>query len=88
MRIELDINDEFLEDLRQEAIRRGQSDTAIVEQCLRAGLRALQRAEFPFRQQTYSMGVPLIDIDKVNSFVASLDDEECLRKLRGSGPEE
>ncbi len=88
MKIMLDIEDELLRELRQEASRRGQSDAAIVEQCLRAGLTVLQRAEFPVRQRTYSLGVPLIDIDKVNAFVASLEDEEYLRKFRGGGPEE
>jgi hypothetical protein len=84
----LDISAELLGELRQEAVRRGRSDGAIIEQCLRAGLTVLQRAAFPYRQRTYSMGVPLIDIDKANAVAESLEGEEYLRRFRRGGREE
>ena len=36
----------------------------------------------PFRQKTYSMGAPKINLDKALSLAAEMEDRELLRKLR------
>lgn len=54
-----------------------------VNSTLRAGLDADQtvRRPAPYVQQTFAMGVPLVDLTKANQLAAALEDEETIRKM-------
>ena len=47
------------------------------------GLRVPQaKAEKPFRQYTFDMGLPLVDLTKANALAAELEDQESIAKVR------
>lgn len=56
----------------------------VLNNAVREGLtrRKGAAAEKPFRQRTFDMGVPLVDLTKANQLAADLEDEELVRKMR------
>jgi hypothetical protein len=60
--------------------RRHLSFKEALNQAIRAGLAPDQPRE-PFRTPTFSMGEPLVDIDRALRLVAELEDQELSRKL-------
>lgn len=83
MRTTLRIDDELLQQLKEQARQENVSLTRLVNRTLRAGLR---RSHSPgrrprYRETTCSMGVPRFDPDKALALAATLEDEEVLRKL-------
>lgn len=85
MRTTVRIEDDLLNQLKQAASQADVSLTAIINQTLRKGLTAKQKAVAKdvseYREKTYSMGKPLVDLTKALSLAAALDDEERLAKM-------
>lgn len=84
MRTTLTLDEDVAADLKRLARRRGKPLKEIVNDALRAGLRA-QRAPAgrPYRLEPVSLGgvVPGIDLDRALRLADALDDEALARKL-------
>jgi hypothetical protein len=83
MRTTIRIEDELLQQLKEQAHKENVSLTQLVNRTLRAGM---QRSRSPgrrsrYREKTYSMGTPGFDLDKALALAADFEDEEVLRKL-------
>jgi hypothetical protein len=65
--------------IRKSMARRHISFKEALNQAVRAGLKPGPAQ--PFRTPVYSMGEPLVDIDRALRLVAELEDEELSRKL-------
>ena len=79
MRATLNIDDEILERLRQEAARSRSTLRATVNRVLRLGLERLrpESARPPYRCPVFSMGTPSVpSLDKALQLAAALEDEE------------
>ena len=84
MRTTTRIEDDVLEELKALARREDAPLTRVLNRTLRAGLeasRAPARRRRPYREKTYGMGRPRIDLRKALAAAAGLEDEEILRKL-------
>jgi predicted transcriptional regulator len=84
MRTTVRIDDELLEQLKEQARKESTSLTRLIERTLRAGLQAGRRPSRPrrpFREATRGMGVPRINVDKALALVNALEDEEIARKM-------
>ena len=78
MRTTVQIDDELLMMLKEQAYRQKSSLTRIVNQTLRTGLQAAKApvAKKPlFQEQPHSMGAPRLCIDKALTLAAALEDE-------------
>lgn len=76
MRTTIQIDDELLVTLKEQAHRQKSSLTRLVNQTLRAGLQAAKApvANKPlFQQQPYSMGAPKLCLDKALALAATLE---------------
>lgn len=84
MRTTVNIPDDLLDDLRQLSRSRKTSLTATVTEVLRAGLARIAKppAKRRYRQNTYDMGVPRVDLTKALRLAAQMEDEEIIRKLK------
>lgn len=84
MRTTVRIDDELLERLKALAQREKVSLTRVVNRTLQAGMRAAgkQQGKRPvYRQRTYSLGAPLVSLDKALALAAALEDDEIARKV-------
>lgn len=82
MRTTVRIEDDLLRELKAQARRQNVPMTRLLNRALRAGLRAARpRRRALYREQTYAMGVPGVELDKALGVAAALEDEEILRKL-------
>lgn len=84
MRTTIQIDDELLMALKEQAHRQNSSLTRLVNQTLRAGLQAAKAPSAnkpPFREQPHSMGAPKLCMDKALALAAALEDEEIIQKL-------
>lgn len=85
MRTTLRIDDDLMSLLRKLAEKEGVGLGEMVNRLLRRGLESAnderQKAVSEYRQQTYPMGKPFINLDKAMAFAAQLEDEEILKKL-------
>jgi hypothetical protein len=84
MRTTVQIDDDLLRDLRERAHREGTSLAKLVNRALRHGISALAQAgkpKRPYRQKTFSMGQPKVNLDKALALAASLEDEEVCEEL-------
>ena len=79
--------DPDVEALLRKAVReRGQPFKQVLNAAIREGLAAPRRnASAPFKQRTFKMGQPLVDLTKALSLAAELDDAEAIEKMRGRG---
>lgn len=75
------IDDELLRELKQRAAKQKVSLTAFLNRVLRLGLSAKAPPRKPYRERTFSMGVPRVNLDKALSLAADDEDEETARKL-------
>ena len=78
------IDDDLLRDLKKQAEREKLSLTRLLNRVIRCGLREApqtQRKTRRFRQKTYDMGPPLVDLTKALALAAQLEDQEIMRKL-------
>jgi len=78
--------DPDVESLLRQAVReRGLPFKQVLNGALREGLRRdLASAAAPpaFRQRTFAMGVPLVDLTRANALADELGDEALLAKMR------
>ena len=84
MRTTVRIEEDLLRELKQQAYEEGTSLTKVLNRVLHAGLDAIHtstRKAKPFRQQTYEMGVPRVDLTKALALAASMEDEEIIKKM-------
>ena len=80
--------DSDVEKLLREAMRgQGLSFKEALNQSLRASLTGLNSPakRKPFRQKTWNLGVPKIDLAKALSIAAELEDDEHILKMQKTG---
>lgn len=85
MRTTVRIDDALMLELKEKAAREEVSMTRLLNQVLRAGLRAEQQEKKPrrrHRERAHPMGVPQVDLTKALSIAARMEDDEVLRKSR------
>lgn len=83
MRTTLRIDDDVLEDLKRRAREERVSLTKMVNRVLRRGLQAFGREQprRPYREKTFAMGHPKVDLDRALQVAAALEEEEIREKL-------
>jgi hypothetical protein len=84
MRTTLTIEDQILDELKQEAHRLRRPLKAVVNEALKQGLKQLRRPPVPkkYRTPVFSMGhPPNVNLDKALAIASALEDEEIMRKL-------
>jgi hypothetical protein len=81
MRTTLRIDDDLLSELKQLADSEDLPLTDLVNRVLRQGLTTKPAKRRAYREKTFSMGQPKVDLDKALSLAASLEDDEVIRKL-------
>lgn len=85
MRTTLTLEDDLAHALKEQAFRTGRSFKAVVNEALRAGLRAGEALPKPrrYRLKPASLGGlrPGVDLDKALRQADSLEDREIARKL-------
>ncbi len=84
MRTTVHIEDDLLRDLKEEAQRRKTSMTRLVNRVLRQGLADMrqERKQRPaYREKTFHLGEPKVDLDKALRLAATLEDDEVCEKL-------
>jgi hypothetical protein len=83
MRTTVRIDDDLLRDLKRRAQSEKTSLTKIVNETIRHGLNVSRRKtpKKKFRQRTFSMGPPRVDITKALQLAGQLEDKEILAKL-------
>lgn len=76
--------DPDVEALLRKAVReRGQPFKQVLNAAIRDGLAGARRkAATPFKQRTFRMGQPLVDLTKALSLAAELEDAEAIEKTR------
>ena len=81
MRITVRIDDDLLRELKHRAAAQKVSLTALLNRVLRQGLAAKPARRAPYREKVFSLGTPLINVDKALALAATEEDEQVLRKL-------
>ena len=76
--------DPDVEVLLKRAVREsGAPFKQILNNAVRDGLRGARAAPAkPFKQRTFKLGAPLVDLRKANALAADLEDEALVAKLR------
>jgi hypothetical protein len=76
------IEDDLMRAVEERSRKRKVSLTRAFNDMLRDGLRSqgTETRRRRFRQRTYPMGTPLVDLTKALSLAAAMEDEEVLRK--------
>lgn len=73
--------------LRKAMQERGESFKQVLNFAIRSGLaRPRRRGRQPFRQPTFDMGRPLVDLTKAASLAAELEDAETIAKIQRRAP--
>lgn len=84
MRTTVRIDDDVLRALKKRAQQEKTSLTTLMNLLLRKGLLpadAPKAHKKPYREKTYSLGVPTVDLTKALAIAAALENEEILRKM-------
>jgi len=84
MRTTVTLDDDLLMELKEQAHKEGTSLAKLINRVLRHGIRAMRgidKRPREFRQKTYPMGQPKVNLDKALALAASLEDEEICEKL-------
>jgi len=84
MRTTLRIDDDIAEKLKDLARKEDVSFGRMLNRVIRAGLAAGKSVSRPrkrFRQETFELGEPAINLDKALALAGALEDEETARKL-------
>lgn len=68
--------------LRKQVRESGEPFKQVLNNAVRAGLRATKKGPRVFRPLTFDMGKPTIDLAKALGLSAELEDEEVIRQLR------
>ena len=85
MRTTVRIQDDLLLQLKDKATQEKSSLTRVLNQTLRAGLRAAQETKKPrrrYQEKAHSMGRPTVDLIKALSVASQIEDAEILRKTQ------
>ncbi len=73
--------------LKQAMRERGQPFKQVLNDAVRQGLRcAGTKTAAPFRQLTFSMGKPLVDLTSATALAAELEDQVLIARLRRRTP--
>ena len=68
--------------LRKAMRERGEPFKQVLNEALREGLRGAQRKPAkPFRQRSFELGKPLVDLTKALSLAAELDDSSTVSRV-------
>jgi hypothetical protein len=84
MRTTVRIDDALLGELKERSRREGVSLTTLVNRVLRRGMELPEEGSGrsrPYREETFSMGEPSVNLDKGLALAASLEEEEVRTKL-------
>jgi hypothetical protein len=81
MRTTVRIDDDLLRQLQRQARQEKASLTQIVNRAIRRGIAAPPVKHKRFKQKTFSMGVPLVNLDKALSLAYEWDDEETIKRM-------
>jgi len=84
MRSTFRIDDDLLEELREQAHKERVPLTLLVNRVLRSGIEASRGRSSrrrAHREETYAMGTPRSDLRKALALAASLEDEEIVREM-------
>jgi len=81
MRMTVRIDDDLMRELKERAHREAVPLTRLINRLIRRGLEPRGKPRKPFRQQTYSMGVPKVELTKALAFAAALEDQEIIEKI-------
>ena len=84
MRTTVRIDDDLIGDLKERARQERTSLTKLINRVLRHGMRALHRESKParpFREKTFALGEPKVNLDRALALAASLEDEEVCEEL-------
>jgi hypothetical protein len=84
MRTTVQIDDDLLRDLKEQAHREGTSVAKLINRVLRRGMDASERADKPgrpYREKTFRMGEPTVNLNKALALAAALEDDEVREKL-------
>ena len=72
--------------LRKAVRESGEPFKQVLNNAVRDGLRSAERktarANKPFKQRTFNMGLPLVDLTKANALAGELEDQELIAKMR------
>lgn len=69
--------------LRKAMGERGETFKQVLNAAIREGLvSARRKAAKPFKQRTFDLGEPLVDVTKALSLAAELEDAETVAKLQ------
>jgi hypothetical protein len=86
MRTTVRIDDDVFRELKEQAHKEGISMAKLFDRAVRLGLQTLKNGggapRKPYKEKTYSMGVPSIDLTHVNEFLAELENEDYIRKMQ------
>jgi hypothetical protein len=86
MRTTVRIDDDVFRELKEQAHKEGISMAKLFDRAVRVGLQALKNGggvpRKPYKEKTYSMGVPLVDLTKANQVYADLLDEDFINLTR------
>jgi hypothetical protein len=84
MRTTVQIDDDLLRTLKEQAHREGTSLAKLINRVLHHGVNALRvenKSSRPYREKTFRMGEACAPLDKALSLAAAMEDEEVREKL-------
>ena len=84
MRTTIRIDDDLFLELKEQAHRQNISLSKLLNQALRAGIKAANQLNSQrgyYKEKTYKMGIPRANLDKALMLAADLKDEEIIRKM-------
>jgi predicted transcriptional regulator len=86
MRFTVRLDDDLLQTLKERAEREETSLTKLLNRALRewlaGGASAAEAKKRAFRQKTFNMGKPLVDLTKASQLAAQLEDEAIIDGVR------
>lgn len=68
--------------LKQRIRQQGVTFKQALNDAVRAGIGPPAARERAFRQRTFAMGVPVVNLDKALRLAGDIEDEELVRKMR------
>ena len=84
MRTTVRIDEDLMRDLKEQSQQQGLSLTRFINRVLRQGMSVVRqagRSPRPYREKTFSMGQPRVDLTKALALAAALEDGELREKL-------
>ncbi len=84
MRTTVQIDDDLMQDLKQQACQEGAPLDELINRVLRRGARAfckVNKPSRPYHEKTFCMGKPKVDLNRALALAASLEDDEVCEEL-------